>query len=391
MYSIKTLNKISSLGLASLNPAKYNVSDDEKNPDAILVRSAKMHDYKFNPELQCIARAGAGTNNIPLDRCTESGIAVFNTPGANADSVKELVLGAMLISARDIQGGIEWVKSIAGEGDKVAAAVEKGKSQFVGPELKGKTLGVIGLGAIGAKVANVALHLGMEVFGYDPYLSVDAAWGLSRSVRHAESLEIIYKNCDYISLHLPFLDSTRGMIDSEAISQMKDGVRIINMARGELVNDNDIVAAIGSGKVSKYMTDFPNGKTAGVKNVIAIPHLGASTPESEDNCAIMAARGIAEYLEWGNIRNSVNLPSAYLEPNGSYRLCFIHKNIPAIISGVLKIVSDNGINVENMTSRGKDKFAYCMIDVNAPLHEKLLADMRKVSGVIRARVIECKK
>jgi len=390
MYNIKTLNKISKIGLAVLNPMKYNVSDDEENPDAIIVRSAKMHDYEFGTELKCIARAGAGTNNIPVGRCAENGIAVFNSPGANAESVKELVLCGLLLASRDIAGGIEWVKSIADDPDSVAAAVEKGKSAYIGPEIRGKCLGVVGLGAIGARVANAALHLGMSVYGYDPYLSVSAAWGLSSGIRHAEDLETIYKNCDYITLHLPYVDSTREMINSESISQMKDGVRIINMARGELVNDNDILAALGSGKVSKYVTDFPNGKTAGAKNVIAIPHLGASTPESEDNSAIMAAQEIVEYLETGNIRNSVNLPSAYLEPGGQFRLCVIHKNIPAIISGVLKIVSDNGINVENMTSRARDKYAYCLIDVNAPVGESLLQKMQALDGVIRVRTIENK-
>lgn len=386
MYKVKTLNKISPIGLAVLNPTRYETGDSLENPDAILVRSAKMHDYVFNSELACIARAGAGTNNIPLDRCSENGIVVFNSPGANSDSVKELVLCAMLIASRDILGGVEWVKGIAGTPD-VAQQVEKGKSQFVGPELKGKTLGVIGLGAIGYKLANTAIELGMHVYGYDPYLSVDAAWRLSSEVLHAEDLETIYKNCDYISLHVPVNDSTRGMISSETISIMKDGVRIINLARGELVDDNDIISALGSGKVARYVTDFPNDKTAGAKNVIALPHLGASTPESEDNCAIMAAQEIKEYLELGNIRNSVNMPTTYLEPSGAERICIFHQNIPAVVGGVLKVVSDNGLNVENLANKSRDKYSYCIIDVNAPVTEAMLDAMRQVKGVIRVRTI----
>lgn len=385
MFHVKTLNKISPIGLAALDSGKYTVSDDQANPEAILVRSAKMHEYEMNPELLCIARAGAGTNNIPVDRCIDDGIVVFNTPGANAESVKELAICAMLMASRDIIGGADWVKGLAVSGEDVAAKVEKGKSQFAGPELMGKTLGVIGLGAIGYKLANTALSLGMRVLGYDPFISVDAAWRLSSSVIHAEDLDTIYANCDYISLHVPYTDDTHHMIDSKAIAKMKDGVRIINLARAELVNDTDIITALESGKVGKYVTDFPNDKTAGAKNVIAIPHLGASTPESEDNCAIMAARQVAEYLERGNINNSVNLPSAYMEPSGAARICVIHKNVPAIISGVLQKIAEVGLNVENMVNKAKGKYSYCLIDVNAEISDQLTDKISSVEGVIRVR------
>jgi len=388
MYQIKTLNKISTIGLAALPAQRYKIGDEMENPDAILVRSAKMHDYAFNPELQCIARAGAGTNNIPLDKCAEEGIVVFNSPGANSESVKELAVCAMLLASRDILGGVQWAQETAAKGEDVAALMEKAKSQFAGPEIMGKTLGIIGLGAIGAKLANAALSMGMRVFGYDPYLSVQAAWGLSSEVQHAEDLEKIYRNCDYISLHLPCLDSTRGMINSETISLMKDGVRIINLARGELVNENDIASALESGKVSKYVTDFPTTKLAAQKNVIPIPHLGASTPESEDNCAIMAAQEIDEYLIRGNIRNSVNYPSAYMDPSGAARICVLHKNVPAIISGVLKHVSENGLNVENMVNKSRDQYSYCMIDVNSAVSDALADQISQVDGVLRVRVIK---
>lgn len=388
MFRVKTLNKISPIGLAALSDSKYIVSDEESNPDAILVRSAKMHDYEMNSQLLCIARAGAGTNNIPVDRCIEEGIVVFNTPGANAESVKELAICAMLMASRDMVEGIQWVKELAQAGEDVASKVEKGKSQFAGPELMGKTLGVIGLGAIGNKLANAALSLGMRVLGYDPFISIDSAWRLSSDVIHAQDLDTICANSDYISIHVPCTDDTRYMINSKSIAKMKDGVRIINLARAELVNDNDIIAALERGKVSKYVTDFPNGKTSGAKNVIAIPHLGASTPESEDNCAIMAAQEIAEYLEKGNIRNSVNLPSAFMEPSGAARLCVIHRNVPAIISGVLKEVSNVGLNVENMVNKAKKKYSYCMIDVNADVGQELVDKISAIDGVLKVRSIQ---
>ena len=387
MYKVKTLNKISATGLAALDPSKYTIADELDAPDAILLRSAKMHDYTFNPELVCIGRAGAGVNNIPLDRCSEDGIVVFNTPGANSEAVKELALCGMLLAARDVYGGMKWTEDLAGD-PEAAAKVEKGKSQFTGPELYGKKLGIIGLGAIGYKLANAAVALGMHVCGYDPFLSLESAWKLSSDVQYIESLETLYKECDYISLHLPVNDKTRGMIDAKTIAQMKDGVRIINMARAELVNDADLLAALKSGKVAKYVTDFPNGDTAGAEGVIAIPHLGASTPESEENCAIMAAEEIRDYLEHGIIRNSVNMPEAYLPPSDNVRICFVHHNIPAVITGVLQIVADGGLNVENMMNKSRDKFSYCMVDVSGPVGAELVEKMLQVDGVIRVRVID---
>ena len=388
MYNIKTLNAISTEGLAGMDNAKYAVSSDAEAPDAIMVRSAKLHDYAFNPELLCIARAGAGTNNIPVDKCAEEGIVVFNTPGANSEAVKELVICALLISSRDVVGGVQWVKSIADKGDDVAAAVEKGKKAFVGPELYGKSLGVIGLGAIGAKIARAALAMGMRVYGYDPYLSVDAAWNLSSSIEHASTVDAIYEKCDYITIHVPYMESTKYMINAEAIGKMKDGVRIINLARGELVNDDDIIAALKSGKVAKYVTDFPNGKTAAADGVIAIPHLGASTPESEDKCAVMAAREIADYLENGNIKNSVNMPAASMTRNGKYRICVIHKNIPDMIAKITGLLSSKGINIENMVNAGSKArpFAYTMIDTDS-VTDDLESAIMSVDGVIRVRTI----
>ena len=386
MYKVKTLNNIAEVGLAVFDPKEYEVADKMDNPDAILVRSAKMHDYAFNEELLCIARAGAGVNNIPLDRCAEAGIVVFNTPGANAESVKELALCSMLLASRGIASGIEWVQTIQDDPD-VVKLVEDGKSRFTGPEIFGKTLGVIGLGAIGYKLANVAIELGMKVYGYDPFLSVESAWKLSSRVQYAENLETLYKQCDYISLHVPATEQTKGMVNKDSIAQMKDGVRIINLARGELVNDPDIIQALENGKVSAYVTDFPNPQTAGAKGVIALPHLGASTPESEDNCAIMAAEEIREFLEYGNIRNSVNMPNTYMEPTSHVRVCFFHRNIPAVVGGVLKVISDNGINVENMVNKSKGEYSYCLVDVNAPVGEDLIQKMLQVNGVMRVRVI----
>ncbi len=388
MYSIKTMNKIAQIGLSKLDPAKYTISDNEENPDGILVRSAKLHDMEFGSNLLCIARAGAGTNNIPIDRCSENGIVVFNTPGANAEAVKELALCALLLASRDVIGGIEWVRSIADAGDQVAPMVEKGKSQFVGPELKKKGLGVIGLGAIGAKIANAATHLGMKVYGYDPYLSVDAAWNLNSNVIHATDIDEIYANCDYITLHIPCIPSTKGSINAETIAKMKDGVRIINLARGELVNDDDLLAALESGKVAKYVTDFPNGKTANAKNVIAMPHLGASTPESEDNCAVMAAREARDYIENGNIKNSVNMPTAVMPRNGDPRLCVIHQNIPNVIAKITELISNQGVNIENMVNAGnKGKpSAYTIIDMSS-VPDGIVEAASAINGVIRVRLV----
>ncbi len=388
MYKIKTLNNISSVGLDVLSKDDYTISGDVEAPDAILVRSAKMHDMTFNPELLCIARAGAGTNNIPCDRCAEEGIVVFNTPGANAESVKELVICAILLASRDIVGGIEWVRSIAGDGE-VAASVEKGKSKFVGPEIMGKTLGVIGLGAVGAKAANVADALGMTVYGYDPFLSVDAAWNLSSSVRHASNLETVFRHSDYITIHVPYMDSTHHMINAEAISQMKDGVRIINLARAELVDDDAIKEAIACGKVARYVTDFPNDATANTPGIIAIPHLGASTPESEDNCAVMAAKEIDGYLRTGNIVNAVNMPRASLALTDNTRICVIHKNVPDVIAKITSAISSLGINIENMVNAGNKRFAnaYTIIDVSDDA-DGLKEAIEKVGNVIKVRIIK---
>ena len=389
MYKIKTLNAISTAGTDIFDEARYAISNDAEAPDGILVRSAKMHDMTFGSELLCIARAGAGTNNIPVERCAEEGIVVFNTPGANSDAVKELVLCAMLISSRDVLGGIEWVKSIADKGDEVPALVESGKNVFVGPELMGKTLGVIGLGAIGAKIANDAVQLGMEVYGYDPYLSIDSAWRLSSQVKNAKDLSVIYKNCDYITIHVAYMDSTHHYINKEALDQMKVDVRIINLARAELVDDDAMLEAIDSGKVSHYVTDFPNAKTAGAPGVIAIPHLGASTPESEDKCAFMAARQMIDYIENGNIVNSVNMPQVVMPRVGNEpRVCVIHKNIPEMITKISSVISSRGINIENMTNAAvrKSDIAYTVIDVSHATDD-LKEAFEAIDAVIRVRVL----
>ena len=388
MYRIKTLNKISATGLNRLDKTRFEVGDEVVNESGILVRSAKMHDYEFPASLRAVARAGAGTNNIPIDRCSEAGIVVFNTPGANANAVKELVLAAMLISSRDVLGGADWVQEQAHTPNvDVAVAVEKGKSAFAGPELYHKTLGVIGLGAIGALVANDALKLGMDVYGYDPYLSVDAALRLDRHVHVVKDVAELYKVCDYITLHIPFLPSTKDFINAEAISKMKGGVRVLNLARGELVNDEDMIEALSTGRVAKYVTDFPNATIATVKNVIALPHLGASTPESEDNCAVMAVRELEDYLLNGNITNSVNLPNLSQERSGIARVCIIHKNIPAMLTNITTILSKDGINVENLTNKSKKDYAYTMVDINSRINDEAAEDLRSIPGMIRVRIL----
>lgn len=386
MYNIKTLNKIASSGIGQLKKMNYNIGDDIENPDGIVVRSAAMHDYEFPQNLRAVARAGAGTNNIPIDRCTSEGIVVFNTPGANANAVKELAVCALALSSRDIIDGIMWADGLKGSGD-VAKKIEKGKGQFVGQELEGKTLGVVGLGAIGVKVGNVATKLGMMVCGYDPFISVDAAWSLSRSIIHAHDLRYIYENCEYITLHVPLTDETKHMINSESISQMRDGVRIINLARGELVNDADILAALESGKVSKYVTDFPSDALIGQKGVIAIPHLGASTEESEENCARMAADELIDYLENGNITNSVNLPNVHMDRSGAARICLIHRNIPNMLSGVLNAISARHVNIENLTNKSKGDYAYTMLDITEAMPEDLKNELKSIEGVLRVRLV----
>ena len=387
MFRIKTLNKISPAGLSVLDKSRFTVSDDAENEDGILVRSADMQDYPFPENLRAIARAGAGTNNIPIARCSEAGIVVFNTPGANANAVKELTVCALLLASRDVVGGADWVKLQAGSGADVAAAVEKGKSQFVGPELMGKTLGVIGLGAIGVQVANIATKLGMTVYGCDPFLSVDAALSLSRFVHRAMDLETIYKNCDYITLHVPQTPETRGMINTDAINMMKGHVRILNLARGGLVNDDDMLAALETGRVAAYVTDFPNNKIVQGKRVVAIPHLGASSPESEENCAVMAAQELKDYLENGNIRNAVNLPSLVQDWSGETRLCIIHRNVPNMLASVTTVLSREHVNVENMTNKSRGEYAYTIVDVSARVGDAVANELRAIDGILRVRVL----
>lgn len=386
MYNIQTLNKISKIGLSRLGD-NYSCADDMANPDAILVRSASMHDMDMPESLLAIARAGAGVNNIPIDKCSEQGIVVFNTPGANANAVKELVIAGLFMSSRKITAGIEWAKTLKGNGDAVGKMVEKGKSSFAGPEIKGKTLGVIGLGAIGVLVANSAIALGMDVIGYDPYLSVHGALQLSKHVHHVTSLDEIFANCDYITVHVPLTPDTKNIICAENIAKMKDGVRILNYSRADLCNSADILAAIESGKVSSYVTDFATDDLLGVDGVIAMPHLGASTPESEDNCAKMAADEIKDYLENGNITNSVNFPAAKMARTGEVRYCVLHKNIPAVLQSILSFVSEQGANVENMENKSRKDYAYTIIDVTGATKD-LTANIKGVEGVIRVRVIK---
>ncbi len=388
MYKVKTLNKIAPDGLEIITAAGITIEDEAASPDAIMVRSAKMNDMEFDDNLLCIARAGAGTNNIPSDRCAERGIVVFNTPGANAEAVKELVICALLMASRDVSAGIEWVHSIADKGDEIPAMVEKGKSSFAGPEIAGKSLGVVGLGAIGAKIANTALELGMKVYGYDPYLSVDAAWNLSSSVIHATDIDMVYRNCDYITLHVPYIkDKTHHMINKDAFEKMKDGVRIINLARGELVCDEDLLDALDTTKVARYVTDFPNAITAKAPNTIPMPHLGASTPESEDKCAVMAARETVDYLLNGNIQNSVNLPSVSLDRMGETRICIIHRNVPRMLNHFLDLIGEANINVSHMINKPRGDYAYTIIDTDTKIDESIPETISKQQDVIRIRVL----
>ena len=387
MYHIKTLNKISPMGLNRFDREHYAVSDSETNEDGIVVRSAKLLDYEFPSSLLAISRAGVGVNNIPLDRCSEAGIAVFNTPGANANAVKELVLCAMLMGSRDVDGGIRWVRDQVASGVDVTTVVEKGKSAFVGPELYKKTLGVIGLGAIGSLVANVALSLGMDVYGYDPYLSVDSALRLDRHIHVVKDINELYKRADYITIHIHFTDKTRGMIDAKAIAAMKRGVRFINLARGEIVDDNAMLAALDTGWVAAYITDFPNNKLVQAPHVVAMPHLGASTPESEQNCAVMAVDELKDYLENGNIRNSVNLPAVSMERSGIMRMCIIHKNVPAMLASITTLLSKDGVNVENLSNKSKGDYAYTLVDLGTEVDRAVIEDVRSLPNVIRVRVI----
>ena len=387
MYNIKTLNKISPCGIECFDRDQYAVGDNISNPDAVMVRSASMQETELPDTLVAIARAGAGVNNIPVERCTEQGIVVFNTPGANAGGVKELVLAGMLMCSRKVAPALDWAKTLKGQGDEVGKLVEKGKSAFAGPEIAGKKLGVIGLGAIGILVANAAKSLGMTVYGYDPYLSVDAAWNLSRSIIHAKDLREIYAECDYITLHVPLTDDTRHLVCAKTLDQMKNGVRILNFARAALVDDAAIIEALGTGKVAAYVTDFPTDAVLGVEGIVALPHLGASTPESEDNCATMAAQQLVDYLENGNIRNSVNLPAAEMARSGEGRLCVVHKNTPNIITRIAGVFSAENINIENMLNKSKKDIAYTIVDVSAEVTAALRDAVLAIDGVIRVRSI----
>lgn len=386
MMNICTMNRIASCGTSRLDPARFTVTEELAGAAGVLVRSASLHDTNLPSTLYAIARAGAGVNNIPVDVCSERGIVVFNTPGANANAVKELVLAALFLSSRKVVEGIAWAKTLAGESD-VAKLVETGKGQFAGPEIKGKKLGVIGLGAIGVLVANAALALGMTVYGYDPYLSVHAAWNLSPAVYHVTEVEDIYATCDYITVHVPLNDETRGMLDADAFAQMKDGVRILNFARETLVDTAAIREALQSGKVSTYVVDFPNEETLALPRVIAIPHLGASTPESEDNCAMMAADELSDYLENGNITHSVNYPDVSAPRTTSCRVCVLHRNIPNMLSALSSRISAEGINIEAMVNKSRGAYAYTLMDIAACPSEETARALAATSGVIRVRIL----
>lgn len=384
MYKIKTLNKISEKGTTQLT-SDYSITDSEAAPDAILLRSASMHEMVFPESLLCIARAGAGVNNIPVEKCAEQGIVVFNTPGANANAVKELAILSMLIASRKIIDGINWTKMLTGE--DVDKQVEKGKAQFVGPELSGKTLGVLGLGAIGVMVANAATNLDMGVLGYDPYISVDAAWGLSRAVKKANDLKMIFENADYITLHMPYNNETKGIINKDAFAQMKKGVRIINLSRGELVNDADMIEALQQGIVGAYVTDFPNAKLNNVPGVITVPHLGASTPESEDNCAVMAAKQVKDFLENGNIKNSVNYPNCELQEKGTARITVAHRNIPNMLGQISTTLAEAGVNIADMINKSRGNFAYTILDAESEIIPTSIEKLKAIDGVLKVRVI----
>ena len=387
MYRIKTLNKISSVGLDTFDKEKYLIGDELSDENAILVRSAKLHDYDFPASLLAVARAGAGVNNIPIDRCSEQGIVVFNTPGANANAVKELVLCAMLMASRDVSGSIRWVHEQVDAGVDVSTVVEKGKSAFVGPEIYRKALGVVGLGAIGALVANAALSMGMDVYGYDPFLSVDNALRLDRHIHVVKDINELYKKSDYITFHISYNDKTHHMVDAQAIAAMKQDVRVINLARGEIVDDDAMIVALDSGKVAAYVTDFPNNRLVNTPNVIAMPHLGASTPESEQNCAVMAAHELQDYLENGNIRRSVNMPETVLERSGVCRLCILHKNVPAMLANITTLLSKDNANVENLTNKSRGDYAYTIVDLGSQVEADVIEDVKNLHNVIRVRVI----
>ena len=386
MKSVLCLNKIAAIGTDKLDKTEYTVGTDVQNPDAIMVRSAAMHDMTFGPELQAIARAGAGVNNIPVDRCSKEGIVVFNTPGANANGVKELAVCALMLASRDVVGGIRWAATLEGT-EGVAKAVEAGKSKFAGCELMGKTLGVIGLGAIGGLVANIAVRLGMKVVGCDPFLSVEAAWNINHNVVKAASYDEVFKVADYVTLHVPSTPDTKGMINANTLATMKDGVRIINLARADLVKAADLKAALESGKVASYVTDFPTEETVGVPGIVAIPHLGASTEESEDNCAVMAAVQLDDFLRNGNIKNSVNYPNVSMARSGDKRLCVFHANIPNMLSQVTSVLAETGVNIENMINKSKGDNAYTIVDVTGDVANTVIERLTAVDGIVKVRVI----
>ena len=381
--NIQLLNKIAAVGLNQLDNS-YTIGENVENPDGIMVRSAVMHEMEFAPSLKAIARAGAGVNNIPIERCSDNGIVVFNTPGANANGVKELAICALLLAARDVVGGIAWANTLT---EDVAKQVEKGKSKFGGTELMGKTLGVIGLGAIGGKIANTAIHLGMNVIGCDPYLSVDGAWNLNHRINHAATYDEVFEKSDYITLHVPATKDTKNMICAESIAKMKDGVKIINLSRADLVNAAELKAALADGKVSAYVTDFPTEEVINTPGVVAIPHLGASTEESEDNCAVMAAQQLDDYLKNGNIKNSVNYPNVEMPRSAVARICVLHQNIPSILTKITAAVADEGLNIENMTNKSKGENAYTMLDVSSTPSEDAIARISAVEGINKVRVI----
>ena len=389
MYNIKLINKIAKVGTDAFDKTKYTVSEDATDACALMVRSAKLHDFEFDKSVLAIARAGAGVNNIPIDRCAESGIVVFNTPGANANGVKELTIAALLLASRDIVGGIAWAASLEKDGD-IAAKVERGKSAFAGCELLGKTLGVIGLGAIGGAVANAAIALGMKVIGYDPHLSVNAAWNLSGAVVKAESVDEIYSKSDYITLHIPAVSETKGMICKASIDKMKNGVRIINLARAELVLADDIKSALEDGKVRGYVTDFPTDDLIDARGVINIPHLGASTEESEENCAVMAAIELCDYLEHGNIKNSVNYPAVSIPVSGAQKGCrigILHKNVANMLAAITSVVSGGGYNIEHLSNGSKGEYAYTLIETDKVINSAVADNLAHIENVIRIRVI----
>jgi D-3-phosphoglycerate dehydrogenase len=386
MLKVKLMNKIAKVGTDVL-ASRYEVSDNVQNEDAIMVRSAALHDMQFSPNLRAIARCGAGVNNIPVEKCTKQGVVVFNTPGANANAVKELAIAALILASRDLVGGIDWVKTLVGT-ENVAKAVEAGKSAFVGHELAGKTLGVIGLGAIGGMVANAAISLGMSVMGYDPYITAKAAWSLAPSVKQAADYAEIFKTCDYITLHVPATPQTKNMICKQSISQMKDGVRIINLARGDLVNAADMKEALADKKVATYVTDFPTEETVGVKGIIAIPHLGASTMESEDHCAVMAAQQLDEFLSCGNIRNSVNFPTVGIPRSEKPRVCIMNENVPNMLSQITSAFSAQNINIENLANGSKGEVAYTIVETNVAADENIIQALMNIQGVFGLRTFQ---